>query len=139
MSWLYLPAEAVDSTQACCSDTLPSALSRSSPPTDACCCNARSTGFSHDSPFGMMSEPLMESLGGEALCDTHGDGRNAGRGGDYGEYVRAILASANRWPPEPGVCRVVNGVADWKHRIFALGNGQVPRVAAAAWRMLDRD
>jgi len=40
------------------------------------------------------------------------------------------------WPPEPGVCRVVDGVANWKHRIFSLGNGQVPRVAAAAWRIL---
>jgi len=40
------------------------------------------------------------------------------------------------WPPEPGVCRVVDGVANWKHRIAALGNGQVPRVAAAAWRLL---
>ena len=32
--------------------------------------------------------------------------------------------------------RVANGVADWEHRIFALGNGQVPRVHAAAWRIL---
>jgi len=43
------------------------------------------------------------------------------------------------WPPEPGVCRVVDGVADWQHRIRALGNGQVPRVAATAWRLLSRD
>ena len=40
------------------------------------------------------------------------------------------------WPPEPGICRGVDGVANWKHRIFSLGNGQVPRVAAAAWRIL---
>ena len=40
------------------------------------------------------------------------------------------------WPTEPGVGRVADGVADWKHRIFALGNGQVPRVHAAAWRIL---
>ena len=51
---------------------------------------------------------------------------------------RASNSDAERggWPPEPGVGRVVDGVADWKHRIFALGNGQVPRVHAAAWRML---
>lgn len=42
-----------------------------------------------------------------------------------------------QWPPEPGVCRVVDGVADWKHRIFALGNGQVPRVVARAFRILE--
>lgn len=40
-----------------------------------------------------------------------------------------------RWPPEPGICRVVDGVANWKHRIFSLGNGQVPRVHALAWRI----
>jgi hypothetical protein len=27
-------------------------------------------------------------------------------------------------------------LADWKHRIAAAGNGQVPAVAAAAWRIL---
>lgn len=53
------------------------------------------------------------------------------------------------WPPEPGVGRVVNGVAsklDGRHRrarLKALGNGQVPRVAAAAfsilWHRLMRD
>ena len=51
---------------------------------------------------------------------------------------RASNSDAERggWPPEPGVGRVVDGVANWQHRIFALGNGQVPRVHAAAWRML---
>lgn len=40
------------------------------------------------------------------------------------------------WPTEPGMDRVADGVANWKHRIFALGNGQVPRVHATAWRIL---
>lgn len=43
---------------------------------------------------------------------------------------------SGRWPAEPDVCRVAHGVADWKHRIIAIGNGQVPRVRAAAWRIL---
>lgn len=38
---------------------------------------------------------------------------------------------------EPRVDRVADGVAHRSHRIKAIGNGQVPRVAAAAWRMLD--
>jgi len=37
------------------------------------------------------------------------------------------------WPPEPGMGRVVDGMADRAHRIRALGNGQVPRVVAMAW------
>ena len=35
-----------------------------------------------------------------------------------------------------GVGRVTYLCKDWKHRISALGNGQVPRVHAAAWRIL---
>lgn len=46
------------------------------------------------------------------------------------------------WPtdpadaPEPGLGRVANGVAHRSHRIKAIGNGQVPRVAAAAFDIL---
>ncbi|WP_420869230.1 DNA cytosine methyltransferase [Cupriavidus gilardii] len=43
-----------------------------------------------------------------------------------------------RWPAEPGMGRVVDGMANRAHRIKALGNGQVPRVAATAWRLLGR-
>ncbi|WP_116818228.1 DNA cytosine methyltransferase [Pseudomonas syringae] len=41
-----------------------------------------------------------------------------------------------RWPAEPGMGRVANGVANRVDRIKALGNGQVPRVAAAAFYFL---
>lgn len=40
------------------------------------------------------------------------------------------------WPsdhPEPGILGMDDGLADWMDRIKAIGNGQVPRVAAAAW------
>ena len=40
------------------------------------------------------------------------------------------------WEVEPGVGRVVDGLADGMDRIAALGNGQVPRVAAAAFTLL---
>ena len=42
----------------------------------------------------------------------------------------------NRWPPEPDVGRVVNGMAFRVDRIKAIGNGQVPTVAQTAWIML---
>jgi DNA (cytosine-5)-methyltransferase 1 len=53
----------------------------------------------------------------------------------------------HRWPAEPRVGRVVDGLAesrlDRRARLKALGNGQVPRVAAAAfsilWERLMRD
>lgn len=42
------------------------------------------------------------------------------------------------WPPEPGVGRMVDGVAHRADRIKAIGNGQVPRVAATAWELLTK-
>ncbi len=42
------------------------------------------------------------------------------------------------WPPEPDVGRVAHGVAYRVDRITALGNGQVPRVAKTAWRLLSQ-
>jgi len=40
------------------------------------------------------------------------------------------------WPTEPDVGRVAHGVAHRVDRLKALGNGQVPRVAATAWKCL---
>ena len=40
------------------------------------------------------------------------------------------------WKAEPAMGRVVDGLADGMDRIAALGNGQVPIVAATAWRIL---
>ena len=37
---------------------------------------------------------------------------------------------------KPGLARMAHGVAHSSHRTVAIGNGQVPRVAAAAWRIL---
>ena len=44
----------------------------------------------------------------------------------------------SRWPDESGFCRVAHGVAARMDRIAAIGNGQVPRVAAAAFSLLTR-
>jgi len=40
------------------------------------------------------------------------------------------------WPTEPNVGRVANGVAARVDRLKAIGNGQVPRVAATAFKLL---
>ena len=81
------------------------------------------------------------SISADAMADTS-SARLAQLRGEPGEHV-AQLAAAERdgdqwgaWPPEPGVGRVADGVANRVDRIRALGNGQVPRVAATAWRML---
>lgn len=43
---------------------------------------------------------------------------------------------AGVWRAEPGGPRVPDGVAGWVERLEATGAGQVPVVAAAAWRIL---
>ncbi|OLY75749.1 DNA methyltransferase [Pseudomonas sp. ATCC PTA-122608] len=53
-------------------------------------------------------------------------GSNERQTGPCGDGVR-------RWPTEPGVGRVVDGLAQRVDRIKALGNGQVPRVVASAF------
>lgn len=44
-----------------------------------------------------------------------------------------------RWPTESGLDRVAHGVANRADRLKAIGNGQVPRVVAAAWRILSHE
>ena len=58
-----------------------------------------------------------------------GSEEQAGRCGDGEE--RGVW-----WVDEPGMGRVVDGVARRVDRLRALGNGQVPAVAAIAWRVL---
>jgi len=43
------------------------------------------------------------------------------------------------WATEPDVGRVANGLAARVDRLTAIGNGQVPDVAALAWRILTGD
>ncbi|QMD26094.1 DNA cytosine methyltransferase [Citrobacter freundii] len=49
------------------------------------------------------------------------------------------VTATPRWTTEPGMGRVVHGLAHRVDRIKALGNGQVPRVAAAAFSVLRRN
>jgi len=45
-------------------------------------------------------------------------------------------SSGGYWSTEPNVGRVANGVASRVDRLKAIGNGQVPAVAATAWTIL---
>jgi DNA (cytosine-5)-methyltransferase 1 len=47
------------------------------------------------------------------------------------------IGGSKLWPIEPAVGRVANGVAARMDRLKAIGNGQVPRVAATAWSLLN--
>lgn len=81
---------------------------------------------------------------GEALHDAHGIDldemrRPAQRQGGYAGLADSGTGRDGAdldWPTEPDVGRVAYGVAHRVDRLRCLGNGQVPRVAAAAWRIL---
>ena len=72
------------------------------------------------------------------------DSRTVRGGGKNDEFHRVGTAdnassgigTPDGWPPEPDVGRMVDGVAFGMDRLKALGNGQVPACAAAAWRIL---
>jgi len=61
------------------------------------------------------------------LCD---DADNVGD-----SEQNAVLSSW--WQTEPRLARLVDGVADQMDRLATTGNGQVPIVAAKAWRILE--
>ncbi|MCJ7925944.1 MAG: DNA cytosine methyltransferase [Pantoea vagans] len=79
-------------------------------------------------------------------CRKHGQGTPGKRAHSkiWSEPVERPIGScrhgARWWAPEPGMGRVADGVADGVayrvDRLKALGNGQVPRVAAGAFSIL---
>ncbi|HID3484799.1 TPA: DNA cytosine methyltransferase [Klebsiella aerogenes] len=56
---------------------------------------------------------------------------------DKDASVAGWVAATPGWSTEPGMGRVVHGLAHRVDRIKALGNGQVPRVAATAFSILE--
>jgi len=66
------------------------------------------------------------------LRHANGIHRRAGAG----RQNRQKAGDANWWSVEPGMGRVAYGVARRLDRLRALGNGQVPAVAALAWLTL---
>lgn len=114
---------------------------------------------------GVLANP--SSFGGKAgLADTQGwqegdtnksqhSGANLAnsneQGDNWGEWWMGfaqqehhsggspIDGSREWWSVEPAVGRVAHGVAHRVDRLKAIGNGQVPACAAAAWRLLTKD
>ena len=71
----------------------------------------------------------------DGVIDTEGrkeqgDGRLTERGAGGEGYGNSV------WPTESDVGRVAHGLAHRVDRLKAIGNGQVPRVAATAWTIL---
>lgn len=96
---------------------------------------------------GIANEPELDT----AECDgeTNADGGKCER---FGRPMRPGRRQSceveddaggdhavNWWESEPRVGRVANGVESRVDRLAALGNGQVPLVAAIAWKILGPD
>jgi DNA (cytosine-5)-methyltransferase 1 len=83
---------------------------------------------------GCEKIPNTNSKGAERLRDKSQQGQILQRqinqkGFKFGE-------AAGWWKVEPRMGRVVDGVADWVHRMRACGNGVVPQQAAYAYSIL---
>jgi DNA (cytosine-5)-methyltransferase 1 len=81
-----------------------------------------------------------EFQGPDHLADANGERGCSGEAGledaeNAGESPRGERG-LQWWDVEPGMGRVAHGVARRVDRLKALGNGQVPAVAACAWRIL---
>jgi len=84
--------------------------------------------------------------GGRELVARHGDKEQVAdaevsrceglRQPFRGVQRRPEFAVSGWWTTEPDVGRVAHGLADRVDRLKAIGNGQVPIVAAAAWTIL---
>ncbi len=61
------------------------------------------------------------------------------KGSKRGKEKFSMLGVCSWWKIEPAVGRVAYGVADRVDRLRAIGNGQVPIVAATAWNQLIKD
>jgi DNA (cytosine-5)-methyltransferase 1 len=68
----------------------------------------------------------------------YGDTRDVNKGVQQQAFSGDSFNCRRRdwWKVEPRIHRVDNGLAARVDRIKAIGNGQVPRVAATAWELL---
>lgn len=99
--------------------------------------------------FMACAEALEEEVRGVQLREDatgapHRPGQDQQRAGEHPDAVQALsrlLAHHGKeaWQNgswEDAIPRVANGVAARVDRLKAIGNGQVPRVAATAWELL---
>ena len=73
------------------------------------------------------------------VSDTSGKGLEGWEPPIGEEETHPALGSTCWWHTEPGMGRVANGLANRVDRLKALGNGQVPAVAATAFKVFEPD
>jgi DNA (cytosine-5)-methyltransferase 1 len=84
-------------------------------------------------------EPNLHGKDREAVADSERirlEGQQQSRAAERTIDGPSDGSNPRWWETEPDVGRVVDGVASRVDRLKALGNGQVPAVAATAWNLL---
>jgi len=79
---------------------------------------------------------IVAHSAGERGCSRDPEGKDATNAWERPKDSRDHPGGVGAWDLEPDVGRVVNGLAARVDRLKAIGNGQVPAVAAAAFRLL---
>ena len=74
-----------------------------------------------------------EPCGGGHVPNPYMSGRKEQRQPEPATPQDPATECCNWWTTEPGICRMAHGVANRVDRLQALGNGQVPAVAAKAF------
>lgn len=80
------------------------------------------------------NDPNTDSQHAQGVISERAD--TQGRQESDIRQARPLRLRYRGWPAEPGMGRMADGVANRSHRLKAIGNGQVPRVAAAAQSIL---
>jgi len=99
-------------------------------------------GSYDDGGISMGREQVSKSGNSGGANNVADSDSERGRGGNIGRKDAENVGKPSRrsehgyWHTEPNVGRVAHGVANRVDRLKALGNGQVPLVAATAWKLL---
>jgi DNA (cytosine-5)-methyltransferase 1 len=75
--------------------------------------------------------------GAQVVADSDSTQREGNKRTKRSVEERTFIGKSSWWDVEPDVGRVAHGVAARVDRLKAIGNGQVPAVAATAWRLLN--
>jgi len=98
--------------------------------------NGRERGDMDDTETGREGINTSSDAGGEDVPDANGTGCEEQRRPLTALEEHEAAECGDWWKFEPNVGRVANGVASRVDRLRCIGNGQVPQVAAGAWRRL---
>lgn len=83
-------------------------------------------GVLHPSDTGLRS----------AVPNSNDTGRQEQRRASTTEEKHSASERIGTWPPEPGICRMANGIPNRIHRIKSLGNSLVPQIPEVIGRAI---